>query len=176
MASILIHSRRPLAVSSLLLLYWFVRLHAIGRFAFFIDEANHVWWAQLAWENFPFHAASDGRLLNVLWIAAFWPFNAAVWLSRVSVVLITTAGLAALFDASRRCFSFRAAIIAGLLYTFMPLTFFFERLALADSISAPFVAGAVRAVARARRDAHWRWPLLGGESAVILYRLAPNSP
>ncbi len=134
---------------SLILLYWLTRLIALDSLAFFIDEAMHAWWARLVWSLFPFSAASEGRLLNVLWLAAFWPFNASVWLSRASVILVTTAGLACVIDFARREFSPRAAIVAALLYTFMPLTFFFERLALADSISAPFVAGALWAVSRA---------------------------
>lgn len=132
----------------LILLYWLTRLIALDSLAFFIDEANHMWWARLVWQLQPFHAASDGRLLNVLWMAAFWPFNAGVWTSRASVVLVTTAGLACTLAFTRKLFSPRAAVIAGLIYTFLPLTFFFERVALADSISAPFVAGALWCVAQ----------------------------
>ncbi len=151
---------------SLILLYWLTRLIALDSLAFFIDEAMHAWWARLVWSLFPFSAASEGRLLNVLWLAAFWPFNASVWLSRASVILVTTAGLACVIDFARREFSPRAAIVAALLYTFMPLTFFFERLGLADSLSAPFVAGALWASSR-MKSAHTSkagilWAAVGG--------------
>lgn len=133
----------PVLLYGLILLHWLTRLIALDSLAFFIDEANHLWWARDVWALHPFQAASDGRLLNVLWMAAFWPFNAGVWLPRASVVLVTTAGLACTLAYTRRLVSLRAAVIAGLLYTFLPLTFFFERMALADSISAPFVAGSL---------------------------------
>lgn len=132
----------------LILLYWFTRLHAIDNLAYFIDESSHLWWARLAWQGAPLQAASDGRLLNVLWMALFWPFNAGVWTSRVSGVLITTIGIACLGDTARRIGSTRAGALAVLCYTFMPLTFFFDRLALADSLSGPFIALAIWASLR----------------------------
>ena len=55
----------------LLLLYWFTRLHNIDGLGFFLDEAAHTDWARLVWRLQPFHAASDGKLLNVLWILKF---------------------------------------------------------------------------------------------------------
>ena len=139
---------RSVLLYGVVLLYWLTRLIALDSLAFFIDEANHMWWARQVWSLHPFQAASDGRLLNVLWMAAFWPFNAGVWLPRASVVLVTTAGLACTLAFTHRLISLPAAVIAGLLYSFLPLTFFFERMALADSISAPFVAGALWCIAR----------------------------
>ncbi|MBM4424194.1 MAG: hypothetical protein FJ030_12535 [Chloroflexi bacterium] len=154
------------AMVGLILLYWLTRLIALDSLAFFIDEANHLWWARDVWALHPFHAASDGRLLNVLWMAAFWPFNAAVWLSRASVALVTTAGFACALAFAHRLISFRAAAIAGLLYIFLPLTFFFERMALADSLSAPFVAGALWAISQWRKQPTAKtdllWAALGG--------------
>jgi len=128
----------------LILLYWLTRVVALDSLAYFIDESNHLWWARTAWQGFPFQAASDGRLLNVLWMAVFWPFNAGVWVSRFSVILITTVGVACIGDSARRMGLAQAgkqsAALAMLSYTFMPLAFFFDRMALADSLSGPFVA------------------------------------
>jgi 4-amino-4-deoxy-L-arabinose transferase-like glycosyltransferase len=125
---------------ALIALYWFTRLNAIDSLAVFLDEANHMWWARDVWYLHPFRATVDGRVLNIWLIAAFYPFNAAVWTARFSVVTATTIGFASVLSTAQNYFSLRATVIAGLLYTFMPLTFFFERMALADSISAPFIA------------------------------------
>lgn len=130
----------------LILLYWFTRLTELDALPFFIDEGYHLRIARLVWALQPFHGASDGRLLSIWWMACFWPFHAGVWVSRAGGLLVTTAGLACVLSVSRRFFSDRAAMIAGLLYTFLPLTFFFERMALADTFSAPFVAGTLWAV------------------------------
>lgn len=154
---------RP-AFIALLLVYWLTRLYAIDLFAFFIDEGVHLWYAQLVWVGSPFHPVSDGRLLNSLWMAAFYPFNANIFIARLSVIFIAVAGLACLLDTVRRVASPWAALAAGILYTAMPLTFFFERLALADSLSAPFVMAACWAMVRARdeRSLARRWMWLGG--------------
>ncbi len=130
-------------ILALILLYWFSRLHNLSSLGFFLDEAAHTDWARLVWKLQPFHAASDGKWLNVLWIAAFWPFNAGVWLARASVIFVTTSGFACLLAAARQHFSLRAAVMAGLLYIFFPLSFFFERMALADPLSVAFIAGAI---------------------------------
>ncbi len=140
-------SHRPI-LASLVLIFWTTRLINLDGLAYFFDEANHLWWARLVWQGQPFLAASDGRLLNVLWMSVFWPFNAGVWVSRASVVLIAVIGFVCLLDFTRRAFSLRAALLAGLLYTFLPLTFFFERMALADSLSASFVSIAIWAAGR----------------------------
>jgi 4-amino-4-deoxy-L-arabinose transferase-like glycosyltransferase len=135
-------------LAGLLLVYWLTRLIALDGLAYFLDESNHLWWARWAWQGFPFLAASDGRLLNVLWMAAFWPFNAGVWVSRASVVLLGVLGVAATGASVQRPASPRAALLAMLVYIGMPLTFFFDRMALADSLSAPCVALAVWACLR----------------------------
>jgi 4-amino-4-deoxy-L-arabinose transferase-like glycosyltransferase len=55
-----------------------------------------------------------------------------------------------------------------LAYTFMPLAFFFDRMALADSLSGPFVAIALWATLRLYREPGpfqrrgWVWALIGG--------------
>ena len=112
----------------LILLYWLTRFIALDSFSLFLDEAHHLWLARDVWRLHPFEATVDGRWLNVLWIAVFYPFNATIWIGRASVVLVTTAGFACVLATTRHYFSLRATratVIAGLLYTFMPLTFFF---------------------------------------------------
>jgi hypothetical protein len=143
----MIHKR--LALLGLILLYWFTRLHELEALAFFLDEAAHADWARLIWRGSPFDAASDGKLLNVFSIAILWPFNAVVWVSRASGVMAGILGLVCLLAFCTRRFSIRAAILSGLLYIFLPLSFFYDRMALADLFSAAGVAVALWATAGA---------------------------
>lgn len=171
-----------LTLVGLLLIYWFTRLHALDSMALFLDEAYHLQLARLVWRLQPFHAASDGRLLNVWWIALFWPFNSAVWIARASSVTVATVGLACALAFANAQFSFRAAVAAGLLYVFLPLAFFFDRMALADTLSAPFAAGAVWAIGQsalldssgARTRSIVEWAALGGIAlaAAVLSKIS----
>ena len=114
-------------------IYWWTRLHQLDSLPIFLDEAAHIWWARLAWEWQPFHAASDGRLLNVLWAAVFWPFNGSVWVTRAATVLLTTVGFAALLTFARRFLPPRAATVTAVTYIIVPFTLFFERMQLPDT-------------------------------------------
>ena len=114
-------------------IYWWTRLHNLDALPVFLDEAAHIWWARLAWEWQPFHAASDGRLLNVLWAAVFWPFNGSVWIARASTVLLTTLGFAALLAFARRFFQPTTAAVSAVIYTLVPFALFFERMQLPDA-------------------------------------------
>lgn len=172
-------NKSSLVLLLLILLYWLTRFIALDSFSLFLDEAHHLWLARDVWRLHPFEATVDGRWLNVLWIAVFYPFNATIWIARASVVLVTTAGFACVLATTRHYFSLRATVIAALLYTFMPLTFFFERLALADSISAPFVAAAiwlasVKFPQATTTRARLGWGALGGVmlTAAILSKIS----
>src|SRR5574341_1212698 len=72
-----------------------------------------------------------------------------------------SAGFAAMLAFARRMFSSKAAGIAGLLYIFLPLASFIERMALADSLSATFVMMAMWAtgefVRSTRRSSSVAW-------------------
>ena len=113
--------------------YWWTRLHNLGALPVFLDEAAHIWWARLAWDWQLFHAASDGRLLNVLWAAVFWPFSGSVWVARAATVLLTTVGFAALLALSRRFFPPPTAAVAAVTYAWVPFALFFERMQLPDA-------------------------------------------
>ncbi len=108
-------------------------MHNLDSLPVFLDEAAHIWWARLVWEWQPFHAASDGRLLNVLWAAVFWPFNSSVWVTRGATVLLTTVGFAALLALSQRFLPRPAATVTAVTYAVVPFALFFERMQLPDT-------------------------------------------
>lgn len=145
------------------LLYWAARLHNLDALPIFLDEANHIYWSRLVWAMQPFHAASDGRLLNVWWGAVFWPFVGGAWIMRASTILITTLGFAALTAFVRSSFSNAAAVVAGVIYSLLPFAVFFERMALADSFSPTAVLLLlVYSVRLAQRPHRRRWSVLAG--------------
>ena len=119
-------------------IYWWTRLHNLDELPIFLDEAAHIWWARLVWDWQPFHAASDGRLLNVIWASMFWPFNSSVWIARAATILITTIGFSAILAFAQRFHSKEAGIIAGFMYIFVPYALFFERMQLPDPYAATF--------------------------------------
>jgi hypothetical protein len=146
----------------LLLLYWLTRLHSLAALPGFFDEAVHIRWAKLVWAGQPFHAASDGRLLNIWAYAALFPFGEALWVARAATILAGALGFAALMAVGRRLLGRRAGLLAGLLYIGLPYAFFYERMALADSFAAPQVTLALWAAlgtlgpGAAKPGAGWR--------------------
>ena len=164
-----------LGAVGVLLLYGATRLWALTALPVFLDEAYHIEIARLVWDLQPFHAASDGRLLNVWWMALFWPFQAGVWVSRAAHVLGAMVGLAALLALVREGLDWRMALVAGVLYIFTPLVFFYERMALADSLSAAAVTvGVLFGWRAARRETGWGWAALSGLAlaAAVLVKLS----
>ena len=119
-------------------IYWWTRLHNLDALPIFLDEAAHIWWARLVWQWQPFHAASDGRLLNVIWTSIFWPFNSSVWIARSVTIFITTIGFSAIIAFAQRFHSKETGIIAGFLYILVPYALFFERMQLPDPYAATF--------------------------------------
>ena len=113
-------------------IYWWTRLHNLEALAVFLDEAAHIWWARLVWEIQPFHAASDGRLFNIIWTSLFWPFNSSLWIARASTIMVTVIGFITTISIAHQLHSKQASIIAGILYVFLPYISFFERMYLAD--------------------------------------------
>ena len=120
----------------LLLLAFGLRLHRLTLFPLFIDEAFHIRWARETLALHPFGGIPDGKPLIGWALAPLWPFENALWVSRAAIVLAGTLGLAALLGIGRSLLGRRSALVAGLVYAFLPYAFFFERLALADPLAA----------------------------------------
>ena len=159
-----------------MLLYWAVRLHNLDALPFFLDEAAHLDWSRLVWLRQPFHAASDGKLLSIWVHALFWPFAATAWIGRVSTLLVTTLGFAALLAITQNLFSRRAAAIAGMLYVVAPFAMFFERMALPDAFTAAFTVLLVwSSLMLVRNPDQKKWVFLTGFSmAANVISKVPN--
>lgn len=121
---------------ALILLFWWTRLHNLDALPVFLDEGIHIHWARLVWSLQPFHAASDGKLLSIWLQAVFWPFVGTSWVARASTVMVATIGFAALLAFGRRLRPRLASTLACAIYVALPLTIFFDRMALVDAVSA----------------------------------------
>jgi len=97
--------------------------------------------ARVVW-NFDQHPArfANGKLLLYFWLGWFdlEPIT-ALHLSRTAIALFTLITGAALFGAGRQMGGYWAGVIALGLYAVLPLSLFFERMALADPFAAGFV-------------------------------------
>ena len=102
----------------------------------FVDEANHLRWAAEIWQGrvvFPFSTAKG---LTLYYLAAFLPFQNALWVGRAAIVLssmLTLSGLGAIGIAWGRP---ALGLIAAGIYATMPWAFFHERLAISDPLVA----------------------------------------
>lgn len=125
---------------ALILVYWLVRFHHLTAFPVFDDEAIHIRQAKMVWRFLPFSGADDGRVLNILLYAPFWPFGAgALWVSRAAYLILGVIGFAGLMKLGETIFRRSAGRWAGLIFTLLPYAFFFERLALADTVGIPLL-------------------------------------
>lgn len=161
-------NRKPLLIALAvgilaLLLFWFTRLPGIANFPFFIDEGLHVYFSEVTAQRHPFIYANKYYLFSIWWWTLFGvPFAAPIWLSRVVTLLAVLPGVAAVIGLGRQAAGARGALFGALLYLFSTYHFFFERLALADPISASAALLSVYFAFRlSQRVNHWDAALTG---------------
>jgi hypothetical protein len=151
----------------LLLLQVGARLHRLGLFPVFIDETLHIMRARDTLDLHPLAGIAHGKALIPWLLALVQPWENAVWASRALIVLVSALGLAALLGLGRRLLGRRAALLAGLLYTALPFTFFFERLAMSDGLAAAFGLLSGWLVAVSLQTGSRRVALLAGLSLAV---------
>lgn len=126
---------KKLSVVFLLLLSFWLRLHALLQLPGFIDEGNHLRWASEVWQGRWVFPLASGKPLLIYYLALFLPFPAPLWLGRAASVLTGVVVLSGLYALGRK-WNHRTGVFALLCYALMPWTFFHERLAVADSLVA----------------------------------------
>ncbi len=152
----------------LLLLLWLTRLPGIARFPFFIDEGLHVYFSEVTMQRQPFVYAGKYYLFSIWWWSLFAvPDAAPFWLARAVTLLAALPGFAALIGVGRLAAGLWGALFGGLLYLFSSYHFFFERLALADPISASAALVAVYFAYRLTRRIDLRDALLCGFAVFL---------
>jgi hypothetical protein len=137
-AMIALPNRRNLSgafwLAALLLgLFWLSRTHSLLSLPLFLDEASHLYRAQLVWEGRPFFLLETGKALAPYLAALFNPYHAAPFVGRYVVILVGAVGLASAYGVGRRLHSDTLGLAAMLLWLAAPQLFFFERMALVDT-------------------------------------------
>lgn len=121
-------------LASLVLVYLGSRLASLGTFPMFNDEAMYLRRARYFPEMLP-DTLINGKLLQELFLALLIHLPGdPLLLSRFLSVICGLGTLVAIFLIARLLNHPHAGLLAGLLYTTAPMTVFFDRLALPDSM------------------------------------------
>ena len=128
---------------AIVVLFFVLRLINLTLFPIFADEAIYIRWAQVmkSEPTLRFLPLSDGKQPLFMWlmIPFFKFFTDPLVAGRMLSVFSGLASLVGLFLLTYYLFkSKRAALITILFYTFLPYTFFFDRMALVDSLLLAF--------------------------------------
>ncbi len=123
-------------IIALLLATFAVRLHALLQLPGFVDEGNHLLWANEIWQGHVVFPFSTAKALEMYFLAALVPFRAPLWVGRFGSVLTGAVTLSALYALARAFGKPRAGLFAAAFYALLPWTFFHERLAVADPLTA----------------------------------------
>ncbi|MBW4439238.1 MAG: glycosyltransferase family 39 protein [Pleurocapsa minor GSE-CHR-MK-17-07R] len=166
-------SRRKKALSckvavAVLLLFWLTRMVALNAFPPFVDEAFHINFGNLVREQGLLARAEEGRQFTV-WlyvVAQAQTGGAPVFVARVATILSVLPGVAAAIATARLLAGGWSGVLAALLFTFSAYNLFFDRLALADPVSASAVLVGLYFAARLWLRAQWLDAVLCG---VVLF-------
>lgn len=126
-----------------ILILFFLRFYHLTLLPVFVDEAIYIRWAQVmrAEETLRFLPLSDGKEPLFMWmVIPFLKFiHDPLFAGRFVSVLSGLGTLVGISYLSYLLFrSKKAALIAGLIYAISPFAFFFDRIALVDSMLAMF--------------------------------------
>ncbi|MDX2162595.1 MAG: hypothetical protein SF162_14825 [bacterium] len=148
----------------LILCFFGTRLTGLHTFPIFIDEAFHIRMAEgIVTNASPLDQLGEGRQFTAYWYGLFQSWQRdPVWVARAATVLISAFGFAAYLSIAHKLSGWQAMVGTGLLLIFSPYHYFFERLALADSVAAVGAAGAVAVALHVRRRVRWRDAVIVG--------------
>ena len=122
-----------LAVAGLLA-FLALRLHKLESIALFVDEAIAIDWAADVQQGIHLKHASHGKLLLPYYLLPFQPRENAVFVARACIMLWTCTGFAAASAMARRYGGTLAGCLAMLFAAASPMLYFFDRMALSDTM------------------------------------------
>ena len=150
------HAFLPIIVG-LLLVYFVARLTALTAFPPFVDEAFHINFGRTVLASGPFARSEEGRQF-VVWLYILFgaQANAPLWIARAANLMVLLPGLAAVIGTAKLLSNRWGAVFAALFIIFSPYHHFFERLALADPVSASAIMCALYFACRLKIRADYR--------------------
>jgi len=121
----------------------FLRVYNLTLLPVFVDEAIYIRWAQVmrAESTLRFLPLSDGKQPLFMWLVIPFlkVFSDPLLAGRLVSVTAGAATLVGIFLLAYVLFkSKKVAIMAALIYAVSPFSFFFDRMALADSLLSTF--------------------------------------
>jgi hypothetical protein len=160
-----------LAVALLIALWW-TRLHALDALPLHNDEGLHLQRAVQVWNGNLFWEIRDGKIINHWLIAAFYPQNAPVWMSRIPTILVALVGLAGGLSLGRRLAGRAGMLLVGLLWVGSSYLFFYERMAFSDAEAGALGSLALLLSVRRAADGRLRTAALTGAAlaAALLFK------
>lgn len=137
------NNRLYLAGGLLVLLIFSLRFFRLTLLPVFADEAIYIRWAQVmrAEETLRFLPLSDGKEPLFMWVMIpfFKIFSDPLIAGRIISVLSGFASMAGISLLSYLLFrNKKVALLAAFIYALSPLTFFFDRMSLVDSMLSMF--------------------------------------
>lgn len=162
--------RAALIGLGLLLAFWGTRLASLESFPPFVDEGFHIMFAEnVILTGGPLANASEGRLFQTWWLLLFQPYASAgaVWIARAATLLAVLPGFAAVIAIGRLAAGTWGALLCGLAAIFSTYHLFFQRLALADPMSASAVLVALYFAFRLARRIALQDALLCGIACFV---------
>lgn len=125
---------------SIAVLYFTIRLPNLTLQPIFTDEAIYIRWAQVmrSEPTLRYLPLTDGKTPLFMWMMMplFKLFNDPLFAGRILSVFSGFLTLIGIFVLARKFFDSRVALMASLLVAVTPLSVFFDRMALVDSLFA----------------------------------------
>jgi len=164
--------QRFLLASALILIFAFwVRIDNLYGLPIFVDEADHLLWAQRFSLNDPTYPLFvDGKYLMIAILAQFKVWGPSpLWVGRAAVVILSSLSCAACIALAKMLFrSPQSALCAGIIYACLPYAVLHERQVMADPLSASFGSLSLVLSIIVMKSGRWRSAL----AASLLLSLA----
>lgn len=141
------HSKVLLILLGIVALYFILRLPNLTLQPIFADEAIYIRWAQVmrAEPTLRFVSLSDGKTPLFMWlmIPLFKFIHDPLLAGRFLSVISGFFTMLGVFALGWRVFNPKVALWSALIYTIVPYTVFFDRMALVDAMLAAFLIWAL---------------------------------
>lgn len=112
-----------------------LRLHNIDTLPLFLDETIVARESEAIAKGTFLHHAPFGKFALPYFLLPFQPTNQAAWIIRASLLIWTCLGFASGLAIARRYGGLPAVLVAAALMACSPMLFFFDRLALGDTMA-----------------------------------------
>lgn len=118
-----------------LLLFFATRLYQLTALPLFLDESIIIEWALEVRSGSPIGFGYHGKFL-LPWIFSLlgWELSTSIWMVRVTTLLFVMLGASAIVGIGKHLESLWFSCILLLFITITPILFFFDRMALTDTI------------------------------------------